>query len=87
MTGAEILEVGRDAILTLLAVSTPIVGAALVVGLVIAVFQSATQINEMTLTFVPKVVTIFLVLMFSMSYIGRQMSDFMQRIADRIVAG
>lgn len=87
MTGAEVIEVGRDAIMTLLAVATPIVGAGLAIGLSIALFQSVTQIQEMTLTFVPKIVTIFLVLLMSLPYIGRQMSDLMQRIMDRIVTG
>ncbi|WND02146.1 flagellar biosynthesis protein FliQ [Temperatibacter marinus] len=87
MTGAEVIEVGRDAILTLLAVATPIVGAGLGIGLTIALFQSVTQIQEMTLTFVPKIVTIFLVLLFSLPYIGRQMADLFQRIMDRIVLG
>lgn len=87
MTGAEVIEVGRDAIMTLLAVATPIVGAGLAIGLSIALFQSVTQIQEMTLTFVPKIVTIFLVLLMSLPYIGRQLSDLMQRIMDRIVTG
>lgn len=86
MNGSEVLDVGRDAIVTLLAIIAPIVGAGLAIGLSIALFQSVTQIQEMTLTFVPKIVVIFVVLMISLPYIGRMMSDIFGRIMDRIIA-
>lgn len=81
------MEVARDALTTLLIVAGPVMGIALAVGLVIALFQALTQIQEMTLTFVPKIVVIFLSLMVLLPFIGSTMSSFMVRIADRIVGG
>jgi flagellar biosynthesis protein FliQ len=53
------LEVGRNALLMTVMLSAPLMGAALLVGLVISVFQALTQINEQTLTFVPKILAVF----------------------------
>lgn len=87
MKGTEVLEVGQDAIATLLMIAGPILGVGLSVGVVIALFQTLTQINEMTLTFVPKIVAVFLMLLYSFPHIGRLLTGFMERVADRIVAG
>lgn len=57
---------------------------ALVVGLTIALFQALTQIQEMTLTFVPKILVIFLMLVLYLPYILNTMQGFMLRVADRI---
>jgi len=84
MTGAEVLDVAQDAIFTLLRVAGPIMMSALGVGLVIAVFQALTQIQEMTLTFVPKILAIFLALLFFMPTMSANLSALMERIADRI---
>lgn len=84
MTGSEVLDVAQDAIVTLLAVAGPIMMSALVVGLIIAVFQALTQIQEMTLTFVPKILTIFLALLFFMPLMSANLNGLMERIADRI---
>jgi flagellar biosynthetic protein FliQ len=84
MTGSEVLDVAQDAIYTLLAVAGPIMMSALIVGLIIAVFQALTQIQEMTLTFVPKILTIFLALLFFMPMMSANLSGLMERIADRI---
>lgn len=56
MTDGEVVKLGRDALMTVLLVSSPILGLSLVIGLVISVFQAVTQIHEQTLTFVPKIV-------------------------------
>jgi flagellar biosynthesis protein FliQ len=56
-----VLELGRNAMLTTVLLSAPMLGAALVVGLLVSVFQALTQINEVTLTFVPKILAIFAV--------------------------
>lgn len=58
MTVDDVLFLGRDALLVTLLVSAPMLLAGLVVGLVISVFQSATQIQEITLTFVPKIIAV-----------------------------
>ena len=70
MTGAEVLDVGRDAIFTLIKVAGPVMAIGLSVGLIIALFQSLTQIQEMTLTFVPKILAIFASLLILMPFMG-----------------
>ncbi len=62
MNEALVIELGRSALVMSLTLAAPLLGVGLVVGLVIAVLQAATQINEMTLTFVPKLVAMALVL-------------------------
>jgi flagellar biosynthetic protein FliQ len=87
MTAAEVMDVGRDALLVTLMVSGPVMVVALVVGLVVSLFQALTQIQEMTLTFVPKILAIYAALLLFMPFMGRTMASFMARIADRIVSG
>ena len=87
MDQTAVMEVARDALTTLLIVAGPVMGIALGVGLTIALFQALTQIQEMTLTFVPKIVVIFLSLMVLFPFIGSTLSNFMSRIADRIAGG
>ena len=60
MTPDAVIEVGRQAIETLLLVSAPMLGLSLVVGLLVSIVQTMTQINEATLTFVPKILAVFL---------------------------
>ena len=59
MTGPEVLDVGRDALVTLVLVASPLMLIGLVVGVVISLLQALTQIQEMTLVFVPKILAIF----------------------------
>ncbi|MCH8862708.1 MAG: flagellar biosynthesis protein FliQ [Proteobacteria bacterium] len=87
MTGADLIDVARDAIFTLLIVASPVMAVALFVGLIIALFQALTQIQEMTLTFVPKIIAIFLSLLVFMPFMGATLGSFMERIAARIVGG
>jgi len=87
VTGAEVLDVARDAISTLLIVSGPLMAVGLGVGLVIALFQALTQIQEMTLTFVPKIVAIFASLLLLLPFMGSSISAMMARIAAKIVSG
>lgn len=87
MTGPEVLDVARLALSSLISTSLPILMVALVVGLVIALFQTITQLQEMTLTFVPKIIAVFISLLLLFPYMGRNLSDLMQQIADRIVTG
>ena len=63
MTGPETLDVARDAIWTIVVVSSPLMVVGLVVGVVVSLFQALTQIQEMTLTFVPKIIAIMLSLL------------------------
>ncbi len=59
MTGPEVMDVARDAIWTLILVCSPLMLIALIVGVAISLFQALTQIQEMTLVFVPKILAIF----------------------------
>lgn len=86
MEANDVLDVARDAIFVMLQVSTPVMLVGLAVGLVIALFQALTQIQEMTLTFVPKIIAIFASLLLFMPFMGRVMDDLMVRIAERIAS-
>ena len=85
MIPADVLEVSRDAIWIVLKIASPILMIALMVGLAIAFFQALTQIQEMTLTFVPKILAIFVSLGVLLPFMGQVLSGFMDRIADRII--
>jgi flagellar biosynthetic protein FliQ len=87
MNGAEVLEIGRDAIVLMFKISLPLMLITLAVGLTVSLFQAVTQIQEATLTFVPKMIIIFTTLYLLLPYIGAMLSDFTLLIADRIVNG
>ena len=78
------LDVGRDAIWTLVIVSAPMMLAGLVVGVIIALIQALTQIQEQTLVFAPKIIAIFVSLLIFLPLMGALMSGFMRNIAARI---
>lgn len=85
MNEAQALDVMRDAILTLLKVTTPIMLVGLVVGLVIALLQALTSIQEMTLTFVPKILIVFFSLVILLPFMLNTMRVFMDGVADKII--
>ena len=85
MTGNDVIDVAKDAIYVMLLVSAPVMLVGLVVGLIISLFQALTQIQEATLTFVPKIIAIFLTLILFMPFMGDIMNAFMQRISARII--
>lgn len=85
MNEAEVLDFARDAIFTTLKVASPIMLVGLVVGLAIALFQALTSIQEMTLTFVPKILVVFTSLLVLMPFMFGIMQRFMESIATRIV--
>ncbi len=87
MTGAAVLDIAREGIWVLILVSAPMMIVGLVVGVVIALFQALTQIQEMTLVFVPKIIAIFVTMLVSLPFMGEQMAQYMMRIADMIVTG
>lgn len=86
MSPEAVLEISNDAIVTLLWVTMPIMVVALVSGLVIALFQALTSVQEMTLTFVPKIVLVFIVLLFVMPWMADKMNLFTINLFDKIVA-
>ncbi|MDP6832512.1 MAG: flagellar biosynthetic protein FliQ [Alphaproteobacteria bacterium] len=81
----EVLDIAQDAILTLLLIASPIMGVGLAVGLLIALVQALTSIQEMTLVFVPKIFAIFLALLVFMPFMIQNLTSLMDRIAQRIV--
>ncbi len=87
MNEADALEIVRSAIWTIILGSGPAVGAAMAVGIVIALFQALTQIQEMTLTFVPKILVIFVVLTLAAPFIGGQVFAFTEQVYSRIEKG
>ena len=84
MTGAEVLDVGRDAIWLTLQLCAPVLIVGLVVGVAIDLFQALTQIQEATLVYAPKIVAIFISLLIFLPLMGSLMSGFMRQIAARI---
>ena len=84
MTGAETLDFARESIYLLIELAAPTMLTALVVGVVIGLLQALTQIQEMTLVFVPKILAIFLVLLFALPMAGEAMATYMNNIALRI---
>ena len=87
MTGPEVLDVARDAILTLVIVSSPLLLIGLIVGVVISLFQALTQIQEMTLAFVPKILAIFVAMLIALPFMADHLQSHMVRLAARIAAG
>ncbi|MDR1571939.1 MAG: flagellar biosynthesis protein FliQ [Clostridiales Family XIII bacterium] len=80
MTTLQLQEILRDAVVTSFAVGGPILLVSIVVGLIIAVFQAATSINEQTLTFVPKILVIALMLLLFGNFMMQQLVDFTLRL-------
>jgi len=87
MTGNEVLDIAREGIWVLIIVSAPMMLVGLMVGVVIALFQALTQIQEMTLVFVPKILAIFITMLVTLPFMGATLNGYMNRIADMIVTG
>src|SRR5258708_19920117 len=77
MTGAETLDVARDAIWTIVVVSSPLMVVGLVVGVVVSLFQALTQIQEQTLVFVPKIIAIFVTLLLALPFMPDSLQSHM----------
>lgn len=87
MNAVDAIEIARAALILVLTIAGPMLIAALIVGVAIGLLQALTQVQEMTLTFVPKLVVLGVVLILSLPMIGQKLSVFMDRIADAIVTG
>jgi flagellar biosynthesis protein FliQ len=87
VTGAEVLDVASDGVWTMIIVAAPMMIVGLVVGVVIALVQALTQIQEMTLVFVPKILAIFVTMLLALPFLGATMASYMTRIADMIMNG
>ena len=86
MNGTEAIEIGREAVWVMLKIGAPVMLLALVVGLAIALFQALTSIQEMTLTFVPKIIVIFLGIMLMLPFMLNSLTTFSQGLFDRMIA-
>jgi flagellar biosynthesis protein FliQ len=86
MTPESIMTLGRDAMQVTLMVAAPILLIILVIGLCVSIFQAATQINEATLSFIPKLIGVFVVLMFAGQWMLTTMVDYMHLVFTSIPA-
>ena len=80
MTQGEVLGVFQEALIVALKMAGPLLLVSIVIGLVVAIFQAATQIHEQTLTFVPKVLVIALLLLASGSWMITLLTEFVQKL-------
>ena len=85
MSPADILDVARDGILTVILVSAPMMLVGLIVGVIVSLIQALTQIQEQTLVFVPKILAIFVALVVAFPFMGSTLNGYMVRIMTRIV--
>lgn len=85
MNQTEIIDIAREAIMLIIQIGTPIMIVGLVVGVAIALLQALTQIQEMTLVFVPKILAIFFAIFVFLPGFATVMITFMEKIADRII--
>ena len=80
MTPETVMTMGRDAMQVTLMVAAPLLLVALIIGLLVSIFQAATQINESTLSFIPKLVGIFVALVVAGPWMLSVMTDYMRQI-------
>ncbi|MFL2771888.1 MAG: flagellar biosynthesis protein FliQ [Rhodospirillaceae bacterium] len=86
MNEMEVLDLGRDAVWVFLKVAGPILIVGLAVGLSISIFQTLTHLQEMTLTFIPKIVAVFGSLILFLPWMLAQLNELMQRVMDKIIS-
>jgi len=80
MTPQTVMAIGQGALELTLLIAAPLLLSALLVGLTVSIFQAATQINEMTLSFIPKLVAIFAALLIAGPWIITMLTDYMRRL-------
>jgi len=84
MDAAQVIEVMRDGIYVLIIIGAPVMATALIVGLIIALFQALTQIQEATLTFVPKVLAMIFVLILTLPFMIEELTGLNNRLYEKI---
>ncbi len=87
MNSVQTIDIARAAMMLVLTIAGPMLIASLIVGVVVGLFQALTHVQEVTLTFVPKVLAIGVVMLLWLPTIGQALSTFTGRIADLIIAG
>jgi flagellar biosynthesis protein FliQ len=86
MNGAEALDLARDSMWVLVVVAGPVMMVGLIVGVAVGILQALTQIQEATLVFVPKILSIFAAVILLLPFMAASMSGLMENIVQRIVA-
>jgi len=86
MNEITVIEIGREALYVVLLISGPIMIAGLIIGLIISLFQALTTIQEITLTFVPKILVIFVAIIVFLPFMMTTLIEFSRGLFDRIVA-
>lgn len=86
MSQSLVVDIMRDALLTVLLTAGPIIGVALAVGLIVSILQATTQVQEQTLTFVPKIVAVFLSIILFGPYMLNQVTGFTERMFENIAS-
>ncbi len=86
MNAAEVIEISREGIVVLLKMGAPVMLIALIVGLSVSLLQALTQIQEMTLAFVPKIIVIFASLLLFLPFMMTTLTGFTHHVMDKIVA-
>ncbi|WP_299442325.1 flagellar biosynthetic protein FliQ [uncultured Rhodospira sp.] len=86
MEETQIIDVARDGILTMVLIVSPVLLAGLTVGLIISLFQTLTQIQEMTLVFVPKIIIVFLATLVLLPFMIRQLTELTERLMDIVIS-
>jgi flagellar biosynthetic protein FliQ len=86
LNGPEVVDIARDAIWVLVQVSAPVMIVGLAVGVVISLIQALTQVQEMTLTFIPKMLAVFASFVVFMPFMSSSMNGLMERVIARIIA-
>jgi flagellar biosynthetic protein FliQ len=84
MNAQMVLTMGQEALLMMLMVSAPVLGAALLVGLLVSLFQAVTQINEATLAFVPKLIAVIAVLAIAGPWMLTMLVEYLRRVMEAI---
>jgi len=87
MGGAEVLDLARTAIWVTIKIAAPVMLAGLAVGFVVSLFQALTQIQEQTLAFIPKILSIFIVLLLTLPFMADSLNSFMVTLTEWIVRG
>ncbi len=84
ITQGEVLDIARDAIFVIIEVSLPLLLISLIIGLIVSIFQTVTSIQEQTLTFVPKIIAVFLGIILFGSWMLNTITEFMERLWNNI---
>ena len=85
MTPSEVIDIGHLTLMVILKIGAPLMLVTLTVGFIISLIQALTQIQEMTLAFIPKILATFAALLFALPFIGRTMDHYTTIIFDKIV--